>query len=201
MDENINIDNINNNNIDNMQSFSYFIKNILNYIPYEKIEVAKALFKKMSKDGGQTVLSSNLGTMLRLLELNPSNIEIQEILNSLKLNENEIKESLTFEELLVCIARKRRESDTFDELLSSFRMLDKNATGLIPEHTVRYYLQHYADSFSDEEMDAFFKEANTYFMTEINEVKYLNYSDFALHLKGLYTPPEPVKQGKDKKKK
>ena len=193
MEDEMNLNNNMNNN--NIQSMSYFLKNILNYISYEVIEVAKALFKKFSKDGGQSVLSKDLGTMLRLLDTNPSNKEVEEMLNNLKSSPNEVKENVSFDELLVCLARKKRESDTLNELLSSFRILDKNATGLIPEHTVRYYLQHYADALSDEEMDAFFKEANTYFMREINDVKYLYYNDFVLHMKGQYTPPEPIKPG------
>ena len=142
--------------------------------------------------------------MLRLMDLNPTNKEIKEMVNNFKPNNyiDDTVKFITYEEFLICIARKRRESDSVEELLSCFRFLDKDATGKIPEPTLRYYLCHKAEMFTDEEMDLFMKEA-TQFTEIINEVKFLNYPNHVLYLKDKYTPPEevPVKGGKGKGKK
>jgi len=184
--------------VNKIEELSFFLKNIKTFIHQEVIEVCILLFKKFSKDDNKTIQTKDLGTMLRLLDLNPSNKEINEMINSLKSSKDDIKESITIEEFLICVARKRRDSDTIEELLSCFRYLDKEATGKIPEPTLRYYLCNVSDRLENEEMDALIKEA-TQFTEIINEVKYIKYHDFALYLKDMYKPPE-VDGGKGKGK-
>lgn len=180
-----------------IQDLTFFLRNIKNFISQEIIDIASALFKKFSKEEGK-VPSKDLEVMLRLLDFNPTMLEVKEMINNFKSSED--KDYITFEEFLICIARKKRDSDTIEELLACFRFLDKDATGKIPEPTLRYYLCNVAEKFENEEMDLFMKEA-TPFTEVINEVKYVKYNDFALFLKDLYQPPvvQPTKTKGGKK--
>lgn len=187
-----------------IEDLPYYLKNIKNFLAPEIIDVCFALFKKFSKDNGQTILVKDFPNMMRLMNLNPTNKELNEMIELFKSEPNEDKTNMSFEEFVICVARKRRESDTIEELMACFRILDKDATGKIPEPTLRYYLCNMADRFENEEIDAFMKEA-TPFVEVINEVKFLNYKDFALFLKDLYqapvVDPKAAKGGKNNKKK
>lgn len=175
--------------VNKVEELSFFLKNIKTFIHQEIIDVCLLLFKKFSKDDNKTVPTKDLGTMLRLLDLNPSSKEVNEMIYNLKSSHEDQKESMTIEEFLICVARKRRDSDTIEELLSCFRYLDKEATGKIAEPTLRYYLCNVSDRLENEEMDALMKEA-VQFTEVVNEVKYVKYHDFALYLKDMYKPPE-----------
>ena len=186
--------------INKIDELSFFLKNIKNFIQQEVIDVCFLLFKKFSKDENfKTVHIKDLGVMLRLMELNPTNKEIEEMVNNLK-SPGEEKLLLSLEEFLICVARRSRESDTLEELTACFRYLDKEANGKIPEPTLRYYLCNLSDKFENEEMDTFMKEASQ-FCEIINEIKYVNYPNFVLYLKDQYKPPEEDPKGKNKGKK
>ena len=70
--------------VNNIEELSFFLKNIKNFIPQEIIDVCLLLFKKFSKDENKTIPSKDLPIMLRLLELNPSNKEIKEMIDNFK---------------------------------------------------------------------------------------------------------------------
>lgn len=185
----------------NFSQLSDFEKNIKNYLPLEILDICKALFNKISKNS-EFVDSAQLINMLRLLDLNPSKSEVTKMLKMLTVssNPNEIKSTINFYEFVICVAKKRRESNTFQELLSAFKILDRDGTGKIAEPVLRFNLCRKGgeEVFSNEEMDAFMKEA-AQFIETIDDVNYLKYHDYGLFLKDLYNPPvvdKPKKKGK-----
>lgn len=185
----------------NFNQWTDYDKNLKNYIPLEIIDICKNLFNKFSKNT-EFIESKDLMNMLRLLDLNPSVNEIENMIKLLTVSSdpNEMKGNLNFHEFVVCVARKRRDSNTIQELISAFKLLDKDGTGKLPEPILRYHLCKKGEVFSNEEMDAFLKEANQYnFLETINDVKYLNYAEFALYLKDLYVPKEEIDPKKTKR--
>ena len=175
-----------------LDEFGDFEKNIKNYVPLETIEIAKSLFAKYSK-GQQYVSSKELITLLRLMNLNPSEKEVENMLKNLteSLDPEETKTQIEFYDFLICVARKKRESDSIGELVASFKLLDKAGLGKIPEPVLRFSLCKKGEAFTNEEMDSFLKEA-AQFITVENDVKYLNYLDYALFLKDMYVPKEEI---------
>lgn len=169
--------------------------NIKNYIKQEMLDVINQLFKKFDKSESGFILSKDLGTMLRLLEFNPTDKEINNMLQTLDIKEDK----LTKEEFLTCVARKSRDSDTIDEFLNAFKIFDTENKGVIEEKVLRYVLCKTGDCFTDEEMDLLMKEAIP-FTIVMSDTKYIKYTEFAMFLKDLYKPP-PVDDGKKKKKK
>ena len=182
----------------NYLEWTEFHKNIKNYIPLEVIDVAKNLFTKVAK-GAETLDSSQLVILLRLMDLNPTDKDVTSMLNNLNVNPELPKDKFNFYEFVTCVARCRRQSNTLGELMSAFKLLDKEATGKIPEPTLRYNLCKKGEMFSNEEMDLFMKEAAP-FTELINDIKYLNYQDFGLYLKDMYVPKEVVDPKKKKGK-
>lgn len=174
-------------------------KNVLllkTYIPQEHIDVMNLLFKKLDKEGKGEIDIGHLVTFLRLVDLNPTNSDINEMIETLNNDPNNPKTTISKDEIYACVAKKKRDPDTIDQLIESFKILDKKNEGLLSEHVIRYLLCNVGDAFANEEVDNFMKECLAFTET-INDVKYLKYKDFALFLKDMYKPP-PVDDPKGK---
>jgi len=169
---------------------------IKSYLKQEFIDVAVNLFKKFDKGKKNAVLIKDLGNMLRLLGYNPTEKDIKEMIDVLDLKSTGY---FTKEAFLACLARKARDSDTFQEFMSAFKNFDKEETGKIEEKYFRYFLCKMGSGLTDEEMDTILKEATAMeFVEVINDVKYIKYQNLALFVRGLYKPPDEDPKNKGK---
>lgn len=171
--------------------------NIKTYLKQEFIDLCLTLFKKFDKEGKGYVLPANLPIMLRLLEFNPTEREIKDMLDKLEEDPNIPKGQITREGFLSCVARKQRDNDSIEELIQCFKLFDPENKGVIEEKVIRYVLSKTGDCLSDLEMDNFMEGAVT-FTTLVNDLKYIKYVEYALFLKDLYKPP-PAEDPKKKK--
>jgi Ca2+-binding EF-hand superfamily protein len=169
---------------------------IKSYLKQELIDVAVNLFKKFDKGKKNAVLIKDLGTMMRLLGYNPTEKEIKEMVSKLDAGATGV---FTKEAFMACLARKERDSDTIQELISAFKVFDKEGTGKIEEKYMRYILCKMGSGLTDEEMDNLMKEATAMeFIDVVNDVKFVKYENLALYLKGLYIPPDEDPKNKGK---
>jgi Ca2+-binding EF-hand superfamily protein len=167
------------------------------YIRQELLDVINQLWKKFDKEQkGYITADKQFPVMLRLLDYNPTNSEIQDMIYTLEEDPNNPKGQITKEGFLYCVARKERDTNSFEELLACIKLFDKDNKGIIEEKVLRFVLCKTGDCLTTEEMDALFKEAIPFTKVE-NDIKYINVNDLALFLKDRYKPPEP----EDKKKK
>jgi calmodulin len=181
-----------------MQLSSHSLE-IKSYLKQELIDVAANLFKRFDKGKKNAVAIKDLGNMMRLLGYNPTEKEIKEMIAKLDVAATGF---FTKEEFLACLARKERDSDTIQELVNAFRVFDADSNGKIEEKYMRYILCKMGSGLTDDEMDNLLKEATAMeFVEVINDVKFIKYENFALHLKGLYKPPDedPKNKGKGAK--
>jgi Ca2+-binding EF-hand superfamily protein len=190
----------------------YFVKliililmNTLNakvYVRQELIDVINQLWKKYDKEAKGFITPQQFPIMLRLLDYNPTNKEVQEMLSLLEEDPNNPQGMISKEGFLYCVARKERDTNTYDELLASIKVFDKENKGVLEEKVLRYILCKTGDCLSTEEMDALMKEAIPFTKID-NDIKYININDLALFLKDRYKPPEPEdkKKGKNKGRK
>ncbi|MCQ2816753.1 MAG: hypothetical protein MJ252_05745 [archaeon] len=182
---------------------SAHMQNLKNYIKQERIEVCHTLWKKFDKGAKGYVESPNLVIMLRLLDYNPTESEIDEMLSMID-PDDKGERKVTKDFFFACVARKERDTDDIEEFLNCFRLFDPLNTGLIEEKVLRYIMANMGGKtpLSNEEVDAMMKEANTAQVIEVqNELNYIKYPLFAKYLKDLYKPPpKDDKKGKNGKK-
>ena len=177
------------------------MKNLKNYVKQELIEVCNQLWKKFDKGNTGYINEKDLGTMLRLLEYNPTEkelIEMKEMLKSIQPDAPEGK--LSKDGFFACVARKERDTDSIEEFLNCLKIWDPNNTGLIEEKLFKYIMCNLGDSLADDEMNNLWKEAtNNDLIVVKDEINFISYENFAKFLKGLWTPPpkeDPKKKNK-----
>ena len=80
----------------------------------------KEAFSVFDKDGDGTITIDELGTVMRMLGQNPTEAELQDMINEVDADGNG---AIDFPEFLSLMARKMKDTDTEEELIEAFKVL------------------------------------------------------------------------------
>jgi calmodulin len=94
----------------------------------EQIAEFKEAFALFDKDGDGTVTTKELGTVMRSLGQNPTEAELQDMINEVDADGNG---TIDFPEFLNLMARKMKDTDSEEELREAFKVFDKDGNGYI----------------------------------------------------------------------
>ncbi|KAI8911699.1 FAD-linked oxidoreductase-like protein [Gorgonomyces haynaldii] len=130
------------------------------------------------KDGDGTITTKELGIVMRSLGQNPTEAELQEMINELDEDGNGTVE---FNELMDMMARKMKEIDLEAEKLQAFRMFDKDGNGYITHDELKLVMSSIGELLSDEEIGQMIKEAD---MDGDNQVSFQEFLS-------IINPPNP----------
>ena len=103
----------------------------------EQIAEFKEAFSLFDKDGDGTITTKELGTVMRSLGQNPTEAELQDMINEVDVDGNG---TIDFPEFLSLMARKMKDTDTEEELIEAFKVFDRDGNGLISAAELRYSL-------------------------------------------------------------
>ncbi|XP_045296756.1 calmodulin-3 isoform X2 [Leopardus geoffroyi] len=95
----------------------------------EQIAEFKEAFSLFDKDGDGTITTKELGTVMRSLGQNPTEAELQDMINEVDADGNG---TIDFPEFLTMMARKMKDTDSEEEIREAFRVFDK-VSGPLPE--------------------------------------------------------------------
>ena len=109
----------------------------------EQIAEFKEAFSLFDKDGDGTITTKELGTVMRSLGQNPTEAELQDMINEVDADGNG---TIDFPEFLTMMARKMKDTDTEEEIREAFRVFDKDGNGFISAAELRYNVKLYADA-------------------------------------------------------
>ncbi|XP_035825997.1 neo-calmodulin-like [Aplysia californica] len=118
----------------------------------------KEAFSLFDKDGDGTITTKELGTVMRSLGQNPTEAELQDMINEVDADGNG---TIDFPEFLTMMARKMKDADTEEELKESFRVFDKDGNGFISAAELRHVMTNLGEKLTDEEVDEMIREADT----------------------------------------
>ncbi len=105
-----------------------------NYTKQELIDVVLLLWKKFDKSNTGFIQVKDLGTMLRLLDYNPTERDLKEMIEKLESEEPSAPKGMISKDgFFSCVARKERDSDSIEEFIECFKLFDPQGTGLIEE--------------------------------------------------------------------
>ena len=106
----------------------------------EQIAEFKEAFSLFDKDGDGTITTKELGTVMRSLGQNPTEAELQDMINEVDVDGNG---TIDFPEFLSLMARKMKDTDTEEELIEAFKVFDRDGNGLISAAELRYVERFY----------------------------------------------------------
>ena len=113
----------------------------------EQIAEFKEAFSLFDKDGDGTITTKELGTVMRSLGQNPTEAELQDMINEVDADGNG---TIDFPEFLSLMARKMKDTDTEEELVEAFKVFDRDGNGLISA-AAQEQMSEKSSVWSDEE--------------------------------------------------
>merc|ERR1711878_135876 len=99
----------------------------------EQIAEFKEAFSLFDKDGDGTITTKELGTVMRSLGQNPTEAELQDMINEVDADGNG---TIDFPEFLNLMARKMKDTDSEEELKEAFKVFDEEVDEMIREADV-----------------------------------------------------------------
>ena len=88
-------------------------------------------------DGDGTITTHELGTVMRSLGQNPTEAELQDMINEVDADGNG---TIDFPEFLTMMARKMRDTDSEEEIREAFKVFDKDGNGFISAAELRHVM-------------------------------------------------------------
>jgi len=135
----------------------------------EQIAEFKEAFSLFDKDGDGTITTKELGTVMRSLGQNPTEAELQDMINEVDADGNG---TIDFPEFLTMMARKMKDTDSEEEIREAFRVFDKDGNGFISAAELRHVMTNLGEKLTDEEVDEMIREA------DIDGDGQVNYEEF-----------------------
>ena len=123
----------------------------------EQIAEFKEAFSLFDKDGDGTITTKELDTVMRSLGQNPTEAELQEMINEVDANGNG---TIDFPEFLVMMERKMKDTDSEEEIKEAFRVFDKDGNGFISAAELKHVMTNLGEILSDAEIDTMIAEAD-----------------------------------------
>jgi len=116
----------------------------------EQVAEFKRIFTLFDKDGDGTIVTAELGTVMRCLGLNPTEAEIKQYIQESDVN---CDGTLEFdEEFLPLMARKCQDIDDEDELCATFLPFDRNNDGTIQVSEFKHLMKTMGQPMSEEDV-------------------------------------------------
>ncbi|KRX92830.1 Calmodulin, partial [Trichinella pseudospiralis] len=151
-------------------SYRHYLKrNMADQLTEEQIAEFKEAFSLFDKDGDGTITTKELGTVMRSLGQNPTEAELQDMINEVDADGNG---TIDFPEFLTMMARKMKDTDSEEEIREAFRVFDKDGNGFISAAELRHVMTNLGEKLTDEEVDEMIREA------DIDGDGQVNYEEF-----------------------
>ncbi|KFO34526.1 calmodulin-like protein 3 [Fukomys damarensis] len=123
----------------------------------EQIAEFKEAFSLFDKDGDGCITPQELGTVMRSLGQNPTEAELQGMVNEVDRDGNG---TVDFPEFLGLMARKMKDTDSEEEIREAFRVFDKDGNGYVSAPELRHVMTRLGEKLSDEEVDEMIRAAD-----------------------------------------
>ncbi|KAF3627290.1 Calmodulin-3 [Capsicum annuum] len=114
-------------------------------------------FNLFDKDGDGCISVEELATVIRSLDQNPTEEELQEMINEVDVDGNG---TIEFTEFLNLMAKKIKETDGEEELKEAFKVFDKDQNGYISATELRHVMINLGEKLTDEEVEQMIREAD-----------------------------------------
>jgi len=139
-------------------------RKILESLTADELASFQEAFTVFDKNQDGTITTKELSTVMRSLGQNPTDAEVQDMINEVDVDGSG---AIEFPEFCVMMVNKMQESDTENEIREAYRVFDKERTGGIAVSEMRLILSNLPEKLSDEEIEEMLrtadKDGNGYF--------------------------------------
>ncbi|XP_066297709.1 calmodulin-like isoform X1 [Branchiostoma lanceolatum] len=124
----------------------------------EEIQEWRDAFDVFDRDRDGAISAKELGSAMRSLGMDPTEFEIQELLNEV---DTDGTGTIYFSEFLALVTRPMdADQELENELREAFRVFDKEGNGFISVPDLRHVMMNIADKMAEEEVDEMMEEAD-----------------------------------------
>ncbi|XP_022946612.1 calmodulin-like protein 8 [Cucurbita moschata] len=123
----------------------------------EQILEFQEAFCLLDKDGDGCITIKELATAIRSLHQNPTEEELQIMMNEVDVNGSG---SIEFEEFFNLMEKKMKENEAEEELREAFKVFDMDQDGFISPNELKNVMIHMVEKLTDEEVEQMVKEAD-----------------------------------------
>ena len=128
-----------------------------NQMTEEQIADCMEGFSVLDKNGDGLITREELGTVMRSLGQNPTDADLQDIINEVDADRDG---TINFNEFLTMMELKRRQSRAEAELKEAFQLFDRDSNGLISAEELSHVMKNIDANMSDTEIDEMMREAD-----------------------------------------
>lgn len=125
--------------------------------PASTSRASEADSPNQDKDGDGQITTKELGTVMRSLGQNPSESELQDMINEVDADNNG---TIDFPEFLTMMARKMKDTDSEEEIREAFKVFDRDNNGFISAAELRHVMTSIGEKLTDDEVDEMIREAD-----------------------------------------
>lgn len=130
----------------------------------------KEIFDLFDKNGRGTVPTTELGTLVRALNLNPTETEITEMQN--KVDEKGIG-TFTFADLEKVVQDRGKDKETLQDLIDALKVFDSDHDGKITVQDFKHAMMTMGERMGEREIDEIVND------NELVSDKYITIDEFA----------------------
>ena len=145
-----------------------------NQLTEEQVNQFKEAFILFDKNEDGKITTKELGTVMRTLGQNPTEAELQDMINEVDANGNG---TIDFPEFITMMSRKMKDTDSEEELLEAFKVFDKDGNGFITSQELRHVMTHLGEKITEDEADVMIKEADLDGDSRINYEEFVKNDD------------------------
>lgn len=132
-------------------------KRILDSLTKEDLATLKEAFTVYDKNNDGTITTKELSTVMRSLGQNPTDAEVQDMINEVDVDGSG---SMEFPEFCVMMVKKMAESDTENEVREAYRVFDKEREGFITRSELRMIFAALPEKLTEEEIEEMLEAAD-----------------------------------------
>ncbi|GAA5816564.1 hypothetical protein MFLAVUS_010094 [Mucor flavus] len=122
----------------------------------EQITEYREAFQLFDRNGDGSISASELGVVLRSFGMNPSDAELQDMVNGVDADNNG---HIDFEEFLNLVKTLTPDRDT-DDLKEAFNAFDVDGNGVIDRSELHKVISSLNETLTEQELDAMIQEAD-----------------------------------------
>jgi len=139
------------------------------FISEDKIQMFKTAFSAFDLKNQGFIKAKLLGNVLRKLGQNPTEAELQDMINEVDKDGTGL---LVFPNFLYMMAKKENDEEAEEEIREAFKVFDGDGNGFINRMELRHVMMNLGEKITEEECDAMVEEA------DIDGDGSINYEEF-----------------------